>query len=185
MEDDQVIDLYWMRSEDAITETAAKYGGFCFALAWNLLERREDAEECVNDTWHAAWNAMPPQRPARLRAWLGRVVRNLALDRWHRDHARKRDGGIPVLLDELAECIPSPRTVEARLEAAELTGAVDRWLGSLDRQDRVLFLRRYWNGTALKDLASQTGTTPDRLAHRMARLRRSLKDALEEEGFPI
>lgn len=185
MEDKAIIDLYWARDETAITETAAKYGGFCHTVAQNLLGRREDAEECVNDTYHAAWQAMPPQRPARLRAWLGRVVRNLSLTRWHRDHAQKRDGGIPLLLDELAECLPSPQTVESVLEEAELTSAIDRWLEGLSRPDRVLFLRRYWTGTPLKDLASLAGTTPDRLAQKMYRLRQSLKTTLEQEGISL
>ena len=185
MEDAKIIDLYWARDEAAITETAAKYGPFCQTVARNLLGSREDAEECVNDAYHAAWRSMPPQRPARLRAWLGRVVRNLSLDRWRRDHARKRDGGVPVLLDELAECIPSPQTVERTLEEAELTAAIDCWLAGLSRPDRSLFLRRYWTGMALKDLAALAGTTPEKLAQKTYRLRQSLKTALEQEGITL
>ena len=185
MEDSRIIDLYWARDEAAVTETDAKDGPYCRSIAQNLLGTPQDAEECVNDTWHAAWRSMPPQRPARLRAWLGRVVRNLSLDRWRRDHAEKRDGGIPLLLDELAECLPSPRTVEAALEAAALTAAIDAWLGRLPKADRVLFLRRYWYGVPLKDLAAWAGTAPDRLAQKMYRLRRSLKTALEEEGITL
>ena len=185
MEDSKIIQLYWDRDESAIPATAAKYGGFCHSVALNLLGGREDAEECVNDTWHAAWRSMPPQRPARLRAWLGRVVRNLALDRWKRDHAQKRSPGVTVLLDELGDCVPSPQSVERAMEAAELAETIERWLAALPKADRVLFVRRYWYGMPLKDLAGLAGTAPDRLAQRMYRLRLSLKAALEEEGITI
>lgn len=185
MEDRVIIELYWQRDERAIAETAAKYGGFCHTIAMNLLGQREDAEECVNDTWHTAWRSIPPQRPSRLRAWLGRVVRNLALGLWNRNHAQKRCPGLTALLEELEDCVPAPQTVESAVEAAELTAAIQRWLEGLARQDRVLFLRRYWSGMPLKDLAALTGTTPDRLAHRMSRLRRSLRASLEQEGITV
>lgn len=185
MEDREIIDLYWARDEAAIPATQAKYGGYCHTIARNLLGRPQDAEECVNDTWLAAWNAMPPQRPNSLRAWLGRVVRNLSLVRWRRDHAGKRDIGLTVQLEELGDCLPAPQTVERVLEEQELTAAIDRWLEGLDRADRVLFLRRYWYGMALKDLANLEGQRRDRLAERMYRLRQSLKAALEEEGIPL
>ena len=101
MEDEEIVALYWARSEDAIRESERKYGSFCRMLAQNILSIREDAEECVNDTWYHAWNAMPEERPRHLRAWLGKVVRNLALDLWQRNHAKKRYGGMVLLLSEL------------------------------------------------------------------------------------
>ena len=185
MEDAGIVALYWARNERAIEETRDKYGGYCYGIAMNLLHVPEDAEETVSDTWHAAWNAMPPEKPDSLRAWLGRVVRNLSLRRWNREHRQKRDPGLTELLSELEDCLPSPITVEGALEAKELGAALDAWLGSMSREDRRLFLRRYWYGVSLRDLARERGTTPDRLAQKMLRLRRSLKAALEKEGISL
>ena len=185
MEDAQIIELFWHRDEQAIAETAAKYGAFCYGIAMNILAVREDAEECVNDAYHRVWNAIPPQRPVRFRSWLGKIVRNLALNLWDRRHAEKRGAGLTELLGELAECIPSPRTVERELEDRKLTEAVDRWLRSLDREDQVLFVRRYWYGVALRTLAEERAISPGKLAQRMYRLRQSLRSALEKDGVSI
>lgn len=185
MEDSQIIELYWERSEEAIAETAKKYGAFCHRLAKNILTLHEDAEECVNDAWHKAWSAIPPQRPVVLRAWLGRVVRNLAINRWNHDHAGKRYAGVEQLLSELEDCIPSPRTLEHELEEQELTDYLNVWLASLDREDRRLFVRRYWNGEAVKDLAGERGVAPTVMAKRIYRLRQSLRASLEKEGYSI
>ncbi len=185
MEDSRIIELYFQRDEAAISETAAKYGTYCHRLAWNILSVEEDAQECVNDTWLQAWNAIPPGRPDRLGAWLGRVVRNIAFNLWNKNHRKKRYAGMEQLLTELEECIPSPESVEQKLEAKELTKAVDAWLGELSQEDRVLFLRRYWYGEAVKELAEEAGMTPGRLAKRMYGLRQSLKGRLEQEGYRI
>ena len=112
MDDRKIVELFWRRDENAIAETRRRYGGFCHAIALRILSDRQDAEECVSDTWLAAWNAIPPQRPARLQPWLGRVVRNLAINRWEKNRAQKRYAGVELLLDELSEAIPSPQTVE-------------------------------------------------------------------------
>ncbi len=185
MEDEAIIGLYWQRDELAIEETRTKYGGYLYGIAFNLLHSPEDAEETVSDTYHAAWNAMPPERPNSLRAWLGKVTRNLSLGRWNREHRRKRDAGITELLGELADCLPAPDTAEKALEAKELRDALDRWLASLGRADRVLFLRRYWYGLSLQELAVREGTSPAKLAQRMLRLRQSLRNALEKEGISL
>ena len=185
MEDGAIIELYWQRSERAIEETRVKYGAYCYQIAFNLLRSPEDAEETVSDTYHAAWNAMPPEKPCSLRAWLGKVVRNLSLGRWNREHRRKRDAGMTELLGELTDCLPAPDTAENALEAKELRDAIDRWLGSLGRTDRVLFLRRYWYGLRLQELAVREGTSPAKLAQRMLRLRQSLRIALEKEGIGL
>lgn len=185
MEDSQIVELFWQRDEQAIREIDIKYGAFCLTIALNLLRIREDAEETVNDTWHAAWNAMPTQRPTLLRSWLGRVVRNLSIDRWRRDHARKRFAGLTVMLEELEECVPAPRTVEQEIEAAELGRFIDRWLADLPGEDEALFVRRYWYGKSLGVLAKEWGTSQKQLAGRMYRLRLSLKAALEQEGITL
>lgn len=185
MEDSQIVELYWRRDEAAIGETERKYGALCRGVARNILGTDEDAEECVNDALHQAWNAIPPQRPDRLGAWLGRVTRNLALNLWSKNRARKRYAGMTALLDELADCVPAPVSVERELEGQELSAAIDRWLRSLPRGDRVLFLRRYWYGVELRELAAERGVSPNRLAQKMFRLRQSLKNALEKEGFAL
>ena len=185
MEDAEIVSLYWARNEDALRETEEKYGSFCLALAMNILSLREDAEECVNDTWRRAWDSMPEERPARLRPWLGRVVRNLAIDRYRRDRAKKRRADMELLLSELEDCVPAPGTVEETVEAAELGQIISRWLGRLPPEDQLLFVRRYWNGQALSDLAGETGLTPARLAQKMHRLRLDLKKALEKEGVRL
>ena len=185
MEDAQIVSLYWVRCEDAIRETDAKYGTFCRTLTGNILSIREDAEECVNDTWHYAWNAMPEERPILLRAWLGKVVRNLALDRWRSSHAQKRYDGMELLLSELEDCVPARETVEETVEAAELGCVISAWLAALPEDNAALFVRRYWNGEALNALAKAQGVTAAKLAQKMYRLRLSLKTTLEQEGIAL
>ena len=185
MEDSRIVELYWRRDESAIAQTNLKYGAFCYRLAMNVLCLREDAEECVNDSYHQAWINMPPQRPVKLRAWLGRVVRNIAINRWNKNHTQKRYGGMDQLLSELEDCIPSPGSVEQEIEGKQLSEWIDAWLLSLPGEDRVLFVRRYWNGEALNALAKEWGLAPGKLAQRMYRLRLSLKAALEKEGVTL
>lgn len=185
MEDIQIIELYWQRNEQAIAETAKKHGAFCHSIAKNILSIDEDAEECVNDTYHQAWNAIPPQRPVKFRAWLGKVVRNIALNLWNKNHTQKRYSDMTALLSELEDCIPSPKTLEQEIEEKELTEIIDCWLRSIDREDQILFVRRYWNGIALKELAKEQSVSPGKLAQRMYRLRLSLKVTLEKEGVHL
>ncbi len=185
MEDEAIIGLYWQRNELAIEETRTKYGGYCYGIAFSLLHSPEDAEETVSDTDHAAWNAMPPEKPDSLRAWLGKVVHNLSLGRWNKEHRRKRDAGITELLGELEDCLPSPETAEKAMEAKELREVLDGWLAGLSRIDRQLFLRRYWYGVSLQELAHERALSPARLAQKMLRLRKSLRKALEKEGIGL
>ncbi len=183
MEDSQIIEMYWQRNENAIVETDRRYGAFCFKIALNLLSVREDAEECVNDTWGEAWNSMPPQRPEKLKAWLGRIVRNISINLWRKNHARKRYNGINEILDELTDCIPSSPSVEQQIEDAQLGKCISAWLLSLSPEDRILFVRRYWHGRALNELASECDISYGRLTKKMYRLRLDLKAALEKEDI--
>ena len=183
VEDSQIIDLYWQRDENAIVETKAKYGAYCHRIALNILSVREDAEECVSDTYYHAWRAIPPNRPEKFRLWLGKVVRNLSINQWKRDHTQKRNREMETLLSELEDCIPTANNVEKEIEATELGKFISAWLMQLDREDRILFVRRYWNGESLKNLAKDWGTSSNNLAGRMYRLRLGLKAALESEGM--
>ena len=185
MEDSQIVDLYWSRNEEAIAETSRKYGTFCQTVAMNILSIREDAEECVNDTWHQAWNTIPPQRPMKLRYWLGRIVRNIAINLWNHNHAKKRYDSMEQMLDELEDCVPSPVTVERIVESEELGYLIGAWLDALPQEDRIVFVRRYWHGTALNRLAVERKIAPEKLAQKMYRMRLSLKAALEKEGIEL
>ena len=185
MEDAQIIGLYFKRDEAAISETEAKYGAFCHGIALSILSINADADECVNDTYLQAWNSIPPQKPDRLGAWLGRVVRNIALNLWKKNHRKKRYAGMEQLLNELEDCIPSPVTVEREIEEQELTEAINTWLASLPQNDRILFVRRYWNGETIAMLAQESAMSPANMAKRMYRLRQNLKSKLEREGYSL
>ena len=185
MEDSAIIDLYWARDQLAIAASDEKYGALCRSLSQNILFNREDAEECVNDTWHRAWDTMPPQRPGSLRAYLARIVRNLSIDRWRARKARKRGGGLEVLLSELEDCVPVSSSAEEEAEARRVTDCIDRWLDTLPKTDRVAFVRRYWYGQRVDELAVQLGSTPKQMAQRLFRLRGSLRRALEKEGIVL
>lgn len=185
MEDIAIIDLYWRREECAIAETDKKYGLFCHRIAMNILGSFQDSEECVSDTYGRCWATMPPQRPRSLRAYLGAIVRNLSISRYRSAHAQKRFGGAEVLLSELGDCVPAPDSVQRRVEAGELSGILSRWLEILPAEDRALFLRRYWNGDSVKDLARELSVRPNALTKRLLRLREGLRRYLEEEGVAV
>ena len=185
MEDSQIIDLYYARNEDAIVQTDAKYGPYCRTIAKNVLSFYEDTEECVNDTWLAAWNRMPPDLPRCLRAFLGRITRNLAISRVRANRAQKRYNGMEVLLSELAECIPAARTLEEEIDSRRLGEVLSQWLDTLDREDRILFVRRYWYGERVMDLAAEQGVWPEKLTQKLLRLRKKLRKALEQEGVDL
>ena len=183
MEDSRIISLLFQRDERAISEIERKYGTFCYSIALNILTINADAEECVNDTYLQAWNTIPPQRPDKLGAWLGRVVRNIAINLWNKNHRQKRYAGMEKLLNELEDCIPSPVTVEHKIEERELTQFLNTWLASLSDDDRILFVRRYWNGETVNGLAAEYRVPPGNMAKRMYRLRQNLKVKLEREGY--
>lgn len=185
MEDLQIISLYFKRNEAAISETATKYGAFCHRIALNILSISADADECVNDTYLRAWNSITPQKPDKLGAWLGKVVRNIAFDLWKKNHRQKRYAGMEQLQNELEDCIPSPATVEYQIEEQELTNIINTWLASLPQNDRILFMRRYWNGETVNTLAQESGMSPANMAKKMYRLRQNLKSKLEKEGYSL
>ena len=185
MEDGAIVELYWQRDSRAITASDEKYGGLCRSLSQNILNSREDAEECVNDTWHRAWTTMPPQRPGSLRAYLARIVRNLSIDRWRAKRSQKRGEGMDALILELEDCLPAVPSAEVEFEARETAAAIDHWLDTLQQGDRVAFVRRYWYGERVDALAGQYGCTPKQMAQRLFRLRGGLRRALEREGVKV
>ena len=186
MEDSQIIDLYWARLEQAIQETDTKYGSYCRAIAHNILKSMEDSEECVSDTWLRAWNAMPPQRPSVLSAFLGRITRNLSLDRYKAARAEKRGGGeLPLALDELDACIAAKGGVEAEFDGKELARALDAFLRTLPERECSLFLRRYWFVDSVRDIASRYSMNENNVKSILFRTREKLRKYLEEEGITV
>lgn len=184
MEDAKIIELYYARNETAIAETQRKFGGMLFSIAMGVLSDREDSEETVNDTYKKAWDNIPPQKPNFLGAWLGKIARNLSLNRWRKNNAQKR-GGIETMLSELEECVPSFENTEAESENGEITAAINSWLGTLEKNERIYFVRRYWYGDSVSELSKITNISPKKLSSKMFRLRKSLKDFLEKEGISV
>ena len=182
MDDTQIIDLYWDRDQGAITATAGKYGSFLHALSWNILRSHHDAEECVNDTYFRAWNAMPPERPGALRAWLGRITRNLSLDRWKAGRTQSRGAGMETLLGELDECIPDHRGPEQAAEERVLAECVSAFLRGQTADNRYIFLRRYWFSDSYAEIAARTGLTEKNVSVRLSRIRKQLQTHLAERG---
>ncbi len=186
MEDQTIIDLYWNRSEDAIAETANKYGRYCRRISYNILYNHEDCEECVNDTYLKAWNTMPPARPARLPAFLGKIVRNLSLDRYERSMAKKRGTGqVPLALFELEECIPSSSDTEAVIDNLFLAQLLNRFLAETKPKARKIFVQRYWYFMSVKEIAADLGVGESYVKMTLSRLRGKLKQFLEKEGVTL
>ena len=184
MEDHAIIELYWERSEDAISKTAAKYGGYCYTIAYNILSNNEDAEESVNDTWLAAWNTMPPRRPKLLAAFLGKMTRYISLDRWKNRTARKRGGGeVPLVLEELEECISGEDSVEKEYLQKEFTKSLNQFVENLPDVERKVFLCRYWYMDSIEDIAERFGFSESKVASMLHRTRGKLRKMLEQEGI--
>ena len=186
MEDREIVALYHARDEGAISETAAKYGAFCLRIALNLLGIREDADECVNDTWLAAWRRMPPELPASLRAFLGRITRNLSLDRYKAARAEKRGGdSFPAALDELSECVPAMGGVEQTMDERELGRAIDRFLRTVPEKQCSLFLRRYWYAESISQIAARYSMKENTVKSVLFRTREQLRAFLQKEGIAV
>ena len=186
MEDAAIVDLYWAREERALEETAGKYGSYCRSIAYHILSSPEDTEECVNDTWLRAWNAMPPQRPSFLGAFLGKITRNLSLDRWKHSHAGKRGGGqLDAALDELGECIPAEGSVEQTLQDRELSRMLDSFLRQIPQKDSCIFLRRYWFMDGTAEIARRYQMAEGSVKSSLYRTRQKLRVYLEKAGVAV
>lgn len=184
MEDNRIVELYWQRSESAIYETQCKYGHYCFSIASNILPTREDAEESVNDTYMAAWNAMPPNRPNVLSTFLGKLTRRISIDRWRNLTADKRGGStVTVALDELTECIPSHSNPVTEVEARELAAAINRFLDALPYTERKVFLMRYFDLARLGDIEAAFKMSNGKVKSMLHRTRGKLREYLKKEGY--
>lgn len=186
MDDNGIIQLYWDRNDRAISATSEKYGRYCRAIAKNILNNEEDAEECVNDTYLNAWNSMPAHWPRQLETFLGKITRNLSFNKYKRSHAEKRGGGeIALVLDELAECVSGTDPVEQTVDRQELSKAVNTFLKSISTEKRNIFVRRYWYADPVSDIANDHGMLPGTVSKTLERTRKQLKAYLTERGFEL
>ena len=184
MTDREILELFWKREERALEETETQYGGYCRSIAWNILHDRLDTEECVNDTWFRAWNAIPPDRPNRLAVFLGTITRNLSLDRWRLKQSKKRGGGqLETVFSELEHCVADSVTLEDRISCMELSRLLDRFLQGLPQKSRCIFVRRYWYADSVADIAHRYGMSVSAVKVDLHRSRNKLRIVLEQEGF--
>ena len=185
MEDSKIIELFYQRSERAIMELSQKYGTVCTRIAKNILNNALDAEECVNDAYLGAWNTIPPQKPNPLKTYICRIVRNLSIKRYHSNTSMKRNSFYDAALDELENCIPSGKTVETELSAKELAQIIDDFLDTLDKENRVIFVRRYWYSDSISDIAKRFRMSNNNVSVRLSRTREKLKKYLKKEGVEV
>ncbi len=183
LDDSKIIDLFCARSEQAIVELSAKYGSACSRVARNILNNPYDAEECVNDAYLGAWNTIPPQNPDPLLTYICRIVRNLSIMKYHANTAIKRNSFYDAALDELEDCLASSETVEDKLTAKELSAALDRFLDTLDKENRVMFVRRYWYSDPISEIAERLHMSKNNVSVRLSRTRERLKKYLKKEGL--
>lgn len=183
MEDSRIIALFFERSELALSALESRYGAAIRNTAAHMLQDRQDVEECINDVYFSVWNAIPPNKPDHLVSYVCRITKNLAMNRLRAKAAKKRFRDYDLVLDELAECIPSGTEPDSELEAKELGRAIDHFLDGLSNEDRTLFVRRYWYGAELSELAALSGKRENAISVRLFRLREKLKKALMKEGY--
>ena len=184
MDDKSIVALFWERSEQAIAETDRKYGAYCYSIAYHALANNEDAEECVSDTYMAAWNQLPPRRPSVLATFLGKITRCISINRWKARNTVKRGGGQIILaLDELNDCVDGKQDIEAGSDARELALCLNRFLDSLPETERDVFLRRYWFFDPITLIAESCGFTQSKVTSMLHRMRGKLRKQLEKEGF--
>lgn len=186
MEDTKIVQLYWNRDQNAITETAVKYGNYCTSIAKNILGNNEDAEECVNDTYLNAWNSMPTHWPEQLSTFLGKITRNLSFNKYKHHHADKRGGGeIALVLDELIDCVSDTNTVEQIIDRQELIKAINSFVRSLSIEKRNIFVRRYWYADSVSEIAKDYRMLQGSVSKTLERTRKQLKTYLMERGFEL
>ena len=185
MQDNEIVDLYWARSEDAITHTNVKYGSYCRKIAMNIVANNEDSEECVNDTYMSAWNSMPEERPNLLAPFLAAITRNHALDIYRKNHSQKRGAGdVPLALDELLE-VAGGSSTEDEVDLKILSGHLNSFLEALEADNRKIFVRRYFYVDPLAEIAKAYGMSESGVKSQLFRTRQKLKEFLEKEGYEL
>lgn len=186
MEDKHIVELYWKRDQTAITETQQKYGRLCRYIAYNILKDDEDAKECENDTYVKAWDSIPPKRPDILSAFLSRITRNIAIDTYRRNNAKKRGNGeYEVIADELGEVLVSKDNVEAVVDDIAIKNALNQFLEKSPVNNRKIFMRRYWYMSSIKEIARDFSLSESNVKMTLLRMRNDLKAFLEKEGIDV
>ena len=185
MEDKQIVDLFWARSEAAISETEKKYGRYCHYIAYEILGNNEDAKEVVNDTYLKLWNTIPPRRPEPLKPYVGTLSRQLALDAYKAQTAQKRGGRVTLVLDELSECIPDTDSGEDIGESVALSDALTRFIRSLPPKTRNIFVRRYFYMSSVAEIAKDFSMKESNVTMHLLRTRKKLELFLKKEGFDL
>ena len=186
MDDRRIVELFLERSEEAILQTDIKYGRYCHKIAFNILGNDEDSEECVNDAYMRAWNSIPPNEPSSMASYIGKITRNLALDRLRMKQSDKRGNcEVPLLLDELSECVSGHDELARRQDSAEITAAIDSFLGQLNVVERGVFMRRYWMMEPIADVARHYDISVSKTTTMLFRLRNKLKKHFMKEGIPL
>lgn len=184
MDDKEIVRLYWDRNELAIRETSAKYGGYCYTIAYNILFSKEDAEESVNETYMKTWECIPPHFPKVLAAFVGKITRRISLNKWRSRTREKRGGGqVSLALEELDECVLAVNDVEKTIEHKELLRTINTFLGTLSETERDLFVCRYWFLSSIKELCRKFDFSESKTKSMLFRTREKLKSHLEEEGY--
>ena len=185
MTDTEIINLFFERSEQAIDELAKKHGNAVARVARNILGNEQDTEECVNDTYLGAWNAIPPHRPSPLRTFVCKIARNLATKKYHANTAVIRNSQYDLALDELEEYLADNSSVDEAYDAKELAEAINGFMATLNYSDRFIFMRRYWYSDPVKDIAKMAHSTTNSVTVRLFRIRKKLKHYLEKEGWLV
>ncbi len=185
LDDTKIVELFFKRDEQAIAELSTKYGKVCNMIARNILKNELEAEECVNDTYLAAWNIIPPEKPDPLKTYIFRIVRNISIAKYHANTSIKRNSYYDVALEELESCLAVSTTVEQEIAAMELSRQIDSFLATLDEESQMLFVRRYWYSDDISDLADRFQTTANNVSVRLSRIRSKLKKYLQKEGYKI
>lgn len=180
IEDEKIIELFNKRSEQAISELDKKYGRFCQRLSYNIVNNKQDAEECVNDAYLGAWNAIPPANPNPLLTYICKIVRNISLKNYYKKEASKRRSSYTVAMEEIEACLADPKTVEAEADAKELTKTLESFLDTLTVENRVIFMRRYWFSDSIREIAERVDITEKNVSVRLTRIRKQLKEYLIE-----
>lgn len=183
MEDEKIIQLFWDRDQAAIAESDRKYGNYCYTVANRILGCREDSLECVNDTWHKAWRAIPPEKPAKLQAFFARITRNLALDRYGYYNAQKRNVRLETVMDEYWQCVPNGEM--PLIDKMILKDLINRFLGTLDKKTRIIFLRRYWYACSVREIARSMGLSEGNVSVILHRTRNDFRLYLQKEGISV
>ena len=185
IDDEKIIEMFFERSEQAILELDHKYGKVCHKLSYNIVNNKQDAEECVNDAYLGAWNAIPPAKPDPLLSYIVKIVRNISLKMYWRKEAAKRSSIYTIALQEMEACIADQKTEENEIEARELAHIIENFLDTLTVEDRVIFMRRYWFSDRYKDIAGQVGLSEKTISVRLTRIRQKMKRYLVERGVLI